>query len=291
MGSHSAKTNRVGGLMRLRNLVQKQWRGLFLLPIAIIAVGCGEDLSPEDTTPPVRPAIIPKSDEDQFLEQGIDSHPGYSEDDYWIIIEWEWNDESDLRGYYVYRSDERDTLMRFDRIKDLRLGVDLTREADPNPYYIDQDPALGPDQVTGYSHGFYYFIRAYDYSGNTSSHSDTVYYRLLPKPRALRISGNTASVFNFIWDYYSQDNWNYFYIRVYPQGFPDTRVWSYKAELLGAPFSVVFNTDGSAEPDFFYPGTDSLMAGSYAWVADVVADFDALHPAGAETRSGFSVNP
>jgi hypothetical protein len=264
---------------------------LILLPILVIYSGCGEDLTPEDTTPPDRPIIIPKSPENQFVQEGIDSEPGNSDQDYWIRIEWEWNDESDLWGYHIYRWDERDTLGSFEYIRDQRLGVDLRREDDPVPYYIDQDPIIRPDQTSGFSHGFYYFIRAYDEEENVSANSDTVYYRHLKKTTGLRIDGTPAVEFDLFWDYYSQEDWNYFFLRVFPQGDPDTRVWSYRANLLVAPFWVNFNEDGSVNADFLRAGSDSLIAGTYTWTVDVVDDFDPLRPAGAETKRTFTVEP
>ena len=272
-------------------LIQEYWRIAVLLPILIIYSSCGEDLTPEDTTPPNRPAIIPKSSENQFIQEGIDSEPGNSAQDYWIRVEWEWNDEDDLMGYYVYRWDERDSLSSFEQIRDLRLGVDLRRDEDPVPYYLDQNTILRPDQTTGFSHGFYYYIRAYDLAGNVSTNSDTVYYRHLKKATGLRINGTPVEEFSLFWDYYSQEDWNYFFLRVYPQGFPDVRVWSYQINLYVAPFWVNFNEDGTVNSDFLRSGTDSLIAGTYTWTVDVVDDFDPLHPAGAETKGLFTVAP
>jgi hypothetical protein len=105
----------------------------------------------------------------------------------------------------------------------------------------------------------------------------------------LTTSGNPSSAFSLVWEYYSQESWNYFFIRVYPEGFPENRVWSYRADLLVSPFSVVFNVDNSANRDYFHGDSDSLLAGTYAWVVDAVADFDPLHPAGAETKATFVV--
>ena len=275
------------GWIFLRNC----WRISVLLPILVLYSSCGEDLTPEDTTPPAPPIIIPKSPETQFIQEGIDSEPGNSDQDYWIRIEWEWNEESDLLGYYIYRWDERDTLGSFEQIRDQRLEVNLRREDDPVPYYTDQAPILQPDQITGFSHGFYYFIRAYDEVGNVSAHSDTVYYRHLKKPTGLRINGTPAVEFALLWDYYWQEDWNYFFLRVYPQGFPNIRVWSYRANLLAAPFSVNFNQDGTVNTDFLRTASDSLRAGTYTWTVDVVDDFDPLHPAGAETKGIFTVAP
>lgn len=262
-----------------------------LLPILVLYGGCGEDLTPEDTTPPARPIIIPKTPDNQFIQEGIDSEPGNSDQDYWIRVEWEWNEEADLWGYYIYRWDERDTLGSFEQIRNQRLGVDLNRENDPVPYYTDQSPILRPDQITGFSHGFYYFIRAYDMEGNVSSNSDTVYYRHLQKTTGLRISGTPVVEFYMRWDYYSQESWNYFFIRVYPQGFPDIRVWSYQTIQYISPFVVSFNEDGTVNSNFLRAGSDSLIAGTYTWTVDVVYDIDPLHPAGAETKGTFTVAP
>ena len=259
--------------------------------VTLIFWGCGEDLTPTDSTPPSRPVIIPRSDETVFIEEGIDAEPGNTDQDYWIRIEWEWNTESDLFGYYVYRMDERDSLSHFNRIVDLRVGVNLLRELHPIPYYIDQSSTLVPDLITGESHGFYYYVRAYDTSDNSSAPSDTVYYRLMQKPTALGISGSIATNFNLVWSYYSQELWDYFFIRVYQTTTPQTRVWSYRANLLGGPFSVAFNADGTANSDYFRHGTDSLEAGNYTWVVDVVNDFNLEHPAGAETKATFIVAP
>ena len=276
----------------MQSLIKKLVTGGWVLwLVTLIFCGCGEDLTPTDSTPPTRPAIIPRSDESVFLEEGIDAESGNTDQDYWIRIEWEWNTESDLFGYYVYRMDERDSLNQFVRIVDLRIGVNLLRELHPIPFYSDQDPTLVPDLITGESHGFYYYIRAYDTSDNSSAPSDTVYYRLMQKPTALMISGNVATNFNLVWSYYSQEQWNYFFIRVYQTITPQTRVWSYRANLLGTPFSVPFNVDSTASSDYFRPGTDSLVAGNYTWVVDVVNDFDLEHPAGAETKATFIVAP
>jgi len=251
-------------------------------------------MSPQDTTPPNAPPLVPKSPETQFVQHGIDSEPGNTEQDYWIRVEWEWNTEADLAGYYAYRMDERDSLNGFPfvRIRDLRLGVDLRRTVDPIPFCIDQDPVLQPDLVTGFSHGFYYYVKAYDGSGNVSAASDTAYYRLLQKPRNLAINGSTSSVFSLVWEDYSQELFllHYFFIRVYPEGNVTDRVWSYSASPYVTPFSVTFNLDSSANREFFRGGSDSLVAGTYGWMVDAVAE-DPEHPAGAETRAVFTVVP
>lgn len=257
----------------------------------LVFLGCGKNLSPEDTTPPSRPAIIPRSDETAFVEQGIDADPGTGDQSYWIRIEWEWNSESDLFGYNVCRMDERDSLGQFVQIADLRVGVNLIRGTDPAPFYVDQSPVLVPDQITGASHGFYYYIRAYDTADNVSAPSDTAYYRLMQKPTGLRIVGVAGVNFNLVWDYYSQEQWDFFFIRVYQTITPQTRIWSYRANLLAAPFSVAFNVDGTANSDYFRGSTDSLIAGNYTWMVDVVNDFNPVHPAGAETQSTFTVAP
>jgi hypothetical protein len=276
----------------MQNLTQKfVILGVIGILATLILVGCGENLSPTDTTPPSRPDLIPRTNETEFIEQGIDADPGTGEQSYWIRIEWEWNTESDLFGYYVYRMDERDSLGIFAKIVDLRVGVNLIRDRDPIPYYVDQDLVLVPDQITGESHGFYYYIRAYDTSDNSSAPSDTAYYRLMQKPTALTTIGSVATNFSLSWTYYSQEAWDYFFIRIYPTTAPQTRVWSYRANLLGGPYSVIFNTDGTANTDFFRTGTDSLLAGNYTWSVDVVNDFDLEHPAGAESKATFIVAP
>jgi hypothetical protein len=264
---------------------------IFLIASTAVFLGCGKDLSPEDTTPPSPPAIIPRSDEIAFVEQGIDADPGTGDQSYWIRIEWEWNSESDLFGYKIYRMDERDSLGQFAQIADLRVGVNLLRETDPIPFYVDQSPVLVPDQITGASHGFYYSVRAYDTADNVSAPSDIAYYRLMQKPTGLRIAGVAGVNFNLIWDYYSQETWHYFYIRMYLTTAPQIRLWSYRAELYGAPYLVTFNTDGGANSDYFRGGSDSLIAGNYTWMVDVVNDFNPVHPAGAETQSTFTVAP
>ena len=293
--NHHKMLNRpkAGAAMRFPNFIRWGWWMMCFLPIAIIYIGCGEDLTPEDTTPPGKPMMIPKTPESQFLQQGIDSEAGITDQDYWIRIEWDWNTEPDLMGYYVYRMDERDSLGNYEyvKIRNLQLGVDLRREIDAIPYYIDQSSVLRPDPVSGFSHGFYYYVRAFDNSGNVSAPSDTVYYRLLQKPRGLTINGNIAAAFNFVWEYYALESWNYFFIRVSPEALPDNRVWSYRADLLVTPFVVTFNSDGSANRDYFRGESDSLIAGNYSWMVDVVADFDPIHPAGAETKATFTVQP
>jgi hypothetical protein len=140
---------------------------------------CQEDPQPE---PPGRVIIIPKSDEFAQEEHGIDAVP---ESD-GIFLEWRPNQEKNLTGYIIYRSDFfNKNYLEVGRVGEVYQQIDTT--------FIDESVDLNKT--------YYYFVRAIDDLDQVGDPSDTVDYKLLEKPQLLSPTGVLDSLPDFRWNY------------------------------------------------------------------------------------------
>jgi len=202
----------------------------------LLMLSCAKETSEEDISAPASPQMIDKSVEWAQLEAGIDAVP---EGD-WIYLEWEANQEEDLEGYQIWRMAEEDTAETYTLLEILPLSQLMEPEA---PEYTDMSPEAAPDPQTGEGRGYYYYLTAYDQTGNQSLPSDTVYYKLMRKPIAVNIAVNLDTI---RWSYpYNLDYDVDFAIRVFraDNGY---YIWSVKYSGGQDPYAVKFNYNGSA---------------------------------------------
>ena len=202
----------------------------------LLFISCGENSEENDVSAPEAPEMIVKSVEFAQIETGVDAVP---EGD-WIYFEWEPNDEEDLEGYEIWRMGEDDSLQVFELIEILSL----TQMANASqPEYTDRMAIVAPDPNSGDARGYYYYVTAYDGSGNISSPSDTVYYKLLRKPLSVSIDSDLETV---RWSYpYNLEQDVKFIIRVVRQS-TGQHVWLVQYSVGQDPYEVSFNFDGSA---------------------------------------------
>ena len=116
------------------------------------------------------------SDAPEFPEQGIDIEAvsGANEG---IRIEWLMNElPEDLAGFYVYRSEDPDSVFERLDFDPLSFLDDLQAEY---YYAVDRDTWLRPwTQSPARGHRAWYCVTAIDDSGNESAPSDTVHYQM-----------------------------------------------------------------------------------------------------------------
>lgn len=138
-----------------------------LLLCAGLQFGCVSEKIATDLEPPPIVQITPRSDDTALVEQGIDAVP----EGHWIFLSWLASPAEDLAGYRIYRKAEDS------------LNVELIVELAENiTQYEDHDPVLAPNQTTGLSQSFSYWVTAFDESGNESALSEEATYKLLIKP-------------------------------------------------------------------------------------------------------------
>lgn len=226
--------------------------------IAALLAGCSKGLD-GDTTPPEAPVLLRSPPDTSARERGIDAVP---EGD-WIRIEWVLGREEDLAGYEIYRRDE-------DQMVD-SLIVSLPIE-DVTP--VSADTVFWRDKTVNFYIRYIYRMKAFDRSGNRSSYSDTVDYKLLPKVDPEKPSGEIEErkpEFQFQWG--EGASW----ISAYVIKLIDSEgnyVWiSDKRDDVrgyGEPATITYNVDRKAI-------SDSLASGTYWWRVDVI---------GSEPRCG-----
>jgi hypothetical protein len=134
--------------------------------ISLIAMGCAKDRIAADTEPPSSVQLVIRSDDTATVELGIDAVP---EGNY-VYLSWYPSTDPDLAGYRLYRQAE-DSVDKVIVVE----GLEATE-------YTDRDAVLAPNSQTGFSMGFYYWVTAFDESGNESPLSASAYYRLMDKP-------------------------------------------------------------------------------------------------------------
>jgi hypothetical protein len=175
-------------------------------------LGCVSEHVAVDLEPPDAVQITPRSADTVYFEQGIDAVP---EGDY-IHLSWYPSLENDLAGYRVYRTAH---LENAERILIVELDPEITE-------YEDHDPVLAPDQGTGLSTGFSYWVTAYDESGNESALSEEALYKLMTKPNLTEPQQQGENT-SFTWTYEQLDQVDYFVVKLFRMtGGVRSPVWS-----------------------------------------------------------------
>jgi len=229
------------------------------LLICILLAGCGREEIAADTEPPEVVLITPRSNETDLIEQGIDAVP----DGDYIYLSWMPSAATDLAGYRLYRMAEDS------------VDQELIAELDPNTtYYEDRDSLLAPNSGTGLSQGFYYWVTAYDESGNESSLSEEAYYKLIAKPDLTDPIIQENSI-TFSWSYNQTQLASYFVVRLFEWADGGWNpFWLYKHEEF---FPLQVNYD------------PSLDSGIYRYQVDVVGSTPAELPSGSEKSLQFTI--
>ncbi len=234
---------------------------LVILSLWFLTTGCVEEQIALDLTPPSVISFTPRNADSALVEQGIDAVP---EGDY-ITLSWEASGAGDLAGYRLYRRNEDEE--GAERILIAELGKNELS-------YEDRDTALAPDQATGLSSGFAYWITAFDESGNESGLSESAYYKLMVKPELNEpvVQGDTLTL---SWTYNQSQDVDYFAVRLFRL---DQGSW--------VPFWITVH-------ELFYPlsvtYTEPLEAGSYLFQVDVIGATPEEEPSGAEKARQFEI--
>ncbi len=261
----------------------------------ILLAGCGEDESSRDDIAPAPPVPLTRSPDFFYAQTGIRAEPALMDNQYAVRIEWYESPEPDVAGYRMWR--RREDQLPLDRviIRDLRYGVNLVRE--PVMAWIDGGddytgfPAnlLAPDQGeedTMSTHGWVWYIEAYDTSGNRSTLSDSMYFRMINNPNSMAVVRQAPGRYVLMWQFTpNQDTQfiSYYMIRIFEyDGGPDAVMWYQQVNRYGGQESVVLNNDSTARP-FQFNST-------YVWQLNVVVEgTDSLDraPAGSATYTMF----
>jgi hypothetical protein len=240
-----------------------------LIVFCLGLAGCGTEQVASDQTPPGTPQFVPRTADTVLVEQGIDAVP---EGDFIGFSWWAVTDE-DLAGYRIYRMREDSVtvlpaqLIADKPIQDL-IGL-------PLPYYLDTDSVLAPDPFTGLSLGFYYWVSAYDESGNESVFSDPAYYKLMPKADLSAPVQQGDSLLLF-WNYSTASPFavDRFVVRLDSLSNGAWTPFWLAQHALFDPLQVVCS--------------EALTPGSYRYRVDVVGS--SADPSGSEAAVGFIVN-
>ncbi len=241
--------------------------GLILI-ICTLFFGCGKEEVALDLTPPTTPQFVPRTDDTVLVEQGIDAVP---EGDF-IRVVWQAVNDEDLAGYRLYRQREDSTFLPPALIADRTLQ-DLAGLA--IPFYLDTDTLLAPDPLTGISHGYYYWVSAYDQSGNESLLSTPTYYQLMPKAN---LSSPVAQGDSLLL------SWSYSLASIFQVDMFVVRLDS----LTGSGWIPFWLQQHALFDPLQVVCPISLAAGNYLYQVDVVGS--SADPSGSEAAVEFTVN-
>ncbi len=196
------------------------------------------------------PQFVPQSQPDSVLETGIGQDPNTAG----IFLEW--YETTGAAGYKIYRADSTDVNGRPTDF--LPIGNVAVSSSLNDTSMID---AIGV--VTGVR--YYYYLRAYAADGTASNTSDTINYKMIPRP-ALTYPGNgNPSVdkngLSFSW--HDNTGGGYTVVRVKDiTTIPQTCIWvSRRFQIFESYPAKSFDFDGVA--------TGELISGhSYQWRVD-----------------------
>lgn len=251
------------GLIRRARWITAAYFVVFSVFTGLFLTGCGREEIAADMDPPPVVQFTARSADTVLIEQGIDAVP----DGDYIYLNWLLSQADDVAGYRLYRQAE-DTTAR-QQIADL--------EGDATEYE-DRDTVLAPDPETGLSTGFYYWITAYDESGNESALSDQekAYFRLMAKPNP-----NPPTVWSdslrLSWSYMLDDPFevDYYVLRLL-----------HLVDGQWTPFWLETYQEYSQLSTYYY---GSLSSGTYRLKVDVVGATPADLPSGSESWLEFDV--
>jgi hypothetical protein len=212
----------------------------------------------EDPDPPAVPRFVKKSDPLNIQETGIDAVP---EGDF-ILLQWYGNTEEDLDGYLIYRSDSLGG--DFNKIKTKLLSDISPALADTE--YLDKDVEIGTR--------YYYYLKALDHAGNLSDPSDTISYRLVPKPLLISPDENESVSRTPLFQWKFTSSFDYvvaqYVIRVV-NSLTGVTVWIKditRQNYSGVVEEIRYNQDGTALED-------TLITGNfYKWRIDALGARD-----------------
>jgi hypothetical protein len=260
------------------------FRWFCLLIVLLVLSGCGQDQSTSDNQPPSapRPQII-----------RAEPVPASSDDRHWARITWYGNPEPDVAGYRVWRVPEFVSISQRYVIKDLHVGpgadfepgralcswVDQGDTTNGNP--LNQ---LQPDPVTGESRGFYWYLEAYDESGNRSGFSDPIYYRLINNPRNLTVGRVSPNSYRANWQYANNPDVmiDYCTLRVYP-------LWLGPDSTVKFQQDHIYQADCSSSLDFSEVLRPMITDCTYVLQLDVTSSLPAPGQHADTTRAGSAV--
>lgn len=225
----------------------------------LLLAGCGREEIAADVEPPPQVQFTLRSAETDLAEQGIDAVP----DGHYIYLSWLPSPAGDLAGYRLYRQAEDS------------LEQELIDELEPSATeYEDRDSVLAPSSGTGLSQGFYYWITAFDQSGNESPLSEEAYYKLIPKADLSEPLIQESSLV-LSWSYSQMQSASYFVVRLFR--------WVGNA---WEPFWL-------QEHEEFFPLQVSydqpLASGVYRYQVDVVGSSPEKLPSGSEKALQFVI--
>ncbi|MBN1780649.1 hypothetical protein JW948_05945 [bacterium] len=216
----------------------KRYCFFLLLGMAFAILSC-QNTGPESAPKPATVQFVPKSEENDLLERGIDAIP----EDNGIYLEWFGSDQSEIDTYSVYRKGEEGS--------DFYL-IDTVEDT----FYIDRNVEIGKR--------FFYYIIAMNFDQQKSAPSDTISYKLLEKPIRLTPNGSIASnQVTFQWEDRNQPH--EYLIRV-QRSDTDETIWAATIEAIyGTEHQqTLFNSDQAAV-------TDALLSHvPYQWRIDVL---------------------
>lgn len=205
----------------------------------LITFNCENSTEPE-LDHPERPQIVPKSPDEARLETGIDAIP---EGD-GIFFDWYLPQDSRVKWIKIYR-----------RLQNEEDFVFLTSLSSLDTFYIDYDIY---QEVQ-----YFYYIISVTRNKVESEPSDTLHYRLYPKPDGLSNSDSSEPIFT--WHYPSIPPLGYLLKLEEKETFEI--IWqSFIAQVYEAVVKIEFNWDGNAQ-------LDSLQIGKqYRWRVDVIGN-------------------
>ncbi len=257
--------------------------------------GCGENQTSRDDIPPAAPIPLPRSSDDLYAQRGIRPEPTANDNQYNVRIEWYPNSEPDVAGYRIWRRREDQMPLQRSIIRDLRFGINLDRASvltfiDAGDDYTGF-PAnmLAPDrdeEDTLSTHGYYWYLEAYDEARNRSALSDSLYFRMINNPSSMAVIRQAPGRYALTWQYTPNQDTpyiSYYMIRVFSATFgPDSVMWYQQVNRYGGQEQVILDNDSTAR--------SFRRDSTYVWQLNVVitgADSAARAPAGSATYSTF----
>jgi hypothetical protein len=230
---------------------------LIVIAVAVFCLGCGEDQTSRDDIKPTPPVWVERAADNVYPQQGIRAEPVSDERSHRVRLDWYANPEPDVSGYRIWRLGEwTDPLYRY-LVTDLRLGPDL--EPGLGRYTcVDQGDSMGvetdllrPDPDTGASRGYFWYLQAYDSTGNFSALSAPAYYRLINNPTSVSVARDSENMYVLSWDWAPNPDVvvSYYMIRVYSRMWgPDSAIWHQQVFRYGTSESVYMDFSGLTVP-------------------------------------------